>query len=158
VKQGEEKVDSVQQENKVVAISGGFDPPHNNHYHYIEEALKLGNFLLIILTRDDQLIKKKGKVWITYEERKYMLDFLLKGKGKEYRIVPNIDSNLTSRESILEYQPIHIFAKGGDTWDLNNLPEREICEKIGTKVIFGVGGFKKDKGSSDIKDEERENL
>jgi len=65
---------------KIVAISGGFDPPHNGHYRYIEEALKLGDKLIIILTRDDQLIRKKGKVWIPYEDRKYMLEFLLKGK------------------------------------------------------------------------------
>ena len=157
-KQREDKVDSARQENKrrVVALSGGFDPPHNNHYHYIEEALKLGDILLIILARDDQLIKKKGKVWITYKERKYMLDFLLKGKGKEYKIVPNIDRDLTSRESLIEYQPIHIFAKGGDTWNIDNLPEKGICEAFGIEIVFGVGGFKKDKGSSDIKEEEKE--
>lgn len=143
---------------RVVAISGGFDPPHNNHYHYIEEALTLGDALLVILTRDDQLITKKGKVWIPYEERKYMLDFLLRGKGIEYKIVPNIDDDLTSVKSIIKYQPVHIFAKGGDTWDISNLPEKEACEVFGTEIVFGTGGFKKDKGSSDIKEEEKEEI
>jgi cytidyltransferase-like protein len=143
---------------KVVAISGGFDPPHNNHYHYIEEALKLGDQLLVILSRDDQLIRKKGKFWIPFKERKYMLEFLLKGKGKDYKVVPNKDPDLTCRRSLIEYMPIHIFAKGGDTWNEENLPELAVCRELGIKVVFGVGGFNKDKGSSDIKDEEKEPL
>jgi len=142
---------------KIVAISGGFDPPHYGHYRYIEEALKLGDKLIIILTRDDQLIRKKGKVWIPYEDRKYMLEFLLKGKDKEFEVVQNIDEDLTSRKSIERYKP-NIFAKGGDTWNIDSLPEKEICEKLSIEIIFGVGGFKKDRGSSDIKDEEKEKV
>lgn len=144
--------------SRVVAISGGFDPLHDGHYRLIEEALKLGDFLLVILTRDDQLVQKKGKYWITYNARKYMLDFLLSGKGVEYRVVPNIDNDLTSVKSIIKYQPIHVYAKGGDTWDINNLPEREACEVFGTEIVFGIGGFDKDKGSSDIKNEDKEKV
>lgn len=142
---------------KVVAISGGFDPPHDEHYQHIEEALKLGDQLLIILTRDAQLAKKKGRVWIPYEKRRYMLDFLLQGKGKLYRIVPNVDSDLTARESIRKYQPIHIFAKGGDTWNPNNLPERAVCLEFGTEILFGIGGFGQ-RGSSEVKTEEKEGI
>ena len=142
---------------RTVAISGGFDPPHDEHYQHIEEALKLGDKLLIILTRDDQLAEKKGRVWIPYGKRRYMLDFLLQGKGKPYEIIPNVDPDLTARESIRKYQPIHIFAKGGDTWDRDTLPEREVCEEFGTKIMFGIGGFGQ-RGSSEIKDEEKECL
>ena len=142
----------------IVAISGGFDPPHDKHYHYIEEALKLGDVLVVILSRNDQLVGKKGRVWINYTDRKYMLEFLLDGKKKGYKIVPNVDKDLTTRDSLKEYLPIHIFAKGGDTWDKHNLPEWDVCKELGIDVVFGVGGYHKDKGSSDIKDEKKEEL
>lgn len=143
---------------RIVAISGGFDPPHNGHYHLIEEALKLGDILVVILARDDQLTKKKGKVWIPYRERAYMLDFILQGKRRGYKIVPNVDKDLTSTDSLKEYQPINVFAKGGNTWNKDNLPEKAVCKDLGIEVVFGVGGFNKDKGSSDVKDEEKEKI
>ncbi len=34
-----------------------------------------------------------------------------------------------------------IFAKGGDR-TIDNIPEKEICEKFGIKMVFGVGGEK----------------
>ena len=46
----------------VAAISGGFDPIHPGHIAYINEALKLGDYLLVILTRDEQLMEKDRKV------------------------------------------------------------------------------------------------
>ena len=92
--------------SKIVAISGGFDPLHDQHYQHIEEALALGDELLIILTRDDQLRGKKGKnaPWIPYRDRKYMLDLLLQGKGTPYRIVPNVDLDAlkSARKKVIE--------------------------------------------------------
>lgn len=143
---------------RIIAISGGFDPPHNGHYRLIERALKLGDILVIILTRDDQLVEKKGKAWISYEDRKYMLEFLLEGKKVGYKVVPNIDKDLTSRDSLREYRPFHVYAKGGNTWNSSNLPERDVCKELGIDMVFGVGGYHKDKGSSDVKDEEKELL
>ncbi|KKM84296.1 hypothetical protein LCGC14_1300590 [marine sediment metagenome] len=140
---------------KVVAVSGGFDPPHDNHIAYFEEALTLGDELIVILTRDDQLVTKKGKVWIPYERRKYMLEWMFKGKGKKCTIVENTDSDITSRESLRKYLP-DIFAKGGSDWDKDNLAEREVCTELGIQVIFGVGGFEKPRGSSDVKDDEKD--
>lgn len=129
-----------------VAVSGGFDPLHIGHTRYLKEALSLGDCLIVILTRDDQLILKKGKVFMPYEERKEILEWSLEGKGR-FEVVENIDMGLTSIESIRKYKP-DIFAKGGDTWDEENLPEAEVCREIGVKVVFGVGGFKKVQSSS----------
>lgn len=36
---------------KKVAVSGGFDPLHPGHISYIEEPLKLGDELIVILSR-----------------------------------------------------------------------------------------------------------
>ena len=35
-----------------------------------------------------------------------------------------------------------IFTKGGDRDTAANVPEFDLCEKIGCKVMFGVGGGK----------------
>ena len=127
-----------------VAISGGFDPVHPGHISYIEEALKLGDRLIVILSRDNQLVMKKGKYAQPYKVRRAVLEWGLHGRGY---IVENRDKDITSCESLRYYRP-DIFAKGGDTWSLENLPEREVCEELGIKVLFGIGGYDKQYSSS----------
>lgn len=130
---------------KTVAISGGFDPIHKGHVRYILEAITLGNWLKVILTRDDQLIAKKGKVFMGYDERKEILEAVIGDDRGE--VLPNIDSTIASTDSIRKYKP-DIFAKGGDTWDIDNLPEAKVCKELGIEIVFGVGGTDKVQSSS----------
>lgn len=132
--------------NKVVAISGNFDPVHSGHLAYIKEAMKLGDKLIIILTRDDQIEAKKGYCFMHYQERKAILEALISGKGQ---VAENIDKDITSCQSLSFYKP-NIFAKGGNTWNSDNLPEQAICKKLGIKVVFGVGGYYKANSSSKL--------
>jgi len=139
--------------NQVVAVSGGFDPIHPGHIDYIKEALKLGTYLLVILTRDDQLIEKdrlagkvKNRLPIPYDVRKATIEWGLDRNGE---VVENIDKDITSRESLRKYHP-NIFAKGGDSWDLDNLPEKAVCDELGIKIVFGVGGYDKPYSSSNL--------
>jgi cytidyltransferase-like protein len=130
-----------------VAVSGGFDPVHIGHIRSFREAKKLGDKLMIILTRDDQLIRKKGYYFMPFEERKEILERI---EGVD-RVVPNIDDDITSNESLEYYRP-DIFAKGGDRTE-DNMPESEkdICTKIGCKIVYGVGGDKIQSSSSLVK-------
>ncbi len=137
----------------VVAVSGGFDPVHPGHIAYIEGALKLGTYLLVILTRDEQLIEKdkmagnkKKREPIPYDVRKANIEWALDGKGE---VVMNVDKDITSCESIRKYHP-DIFAKGGDSWDLDSLPEKAICDELGIEIVFGVGGYDKPYSSSKL--------
>lgn len=142
--ESKDKVPSVR-----VAVSGGFDPLHRGHAKYIREAQKLGTHLIVILSRDVQLDKKKAAIGghlQDYEERKDMLVWALEGKGS-FEVVENIDKDITSVESLRLYKPA-IFAKGGDTWAEDNLPEAKVCEELGITVVFGVGGFQKTQSSS----------
>lgn len=118
-----------------VTVAGGFDPFHIGHLRHIQLAKKLGNYLIVILARDDQLIKKKGYFFMPYAERKEILENII---GVD-RVVQNIDSDITCNESLEYYQP-NIFAKGGDRTP-GNMPEAEklACEKIGCKLIYGIG-------------------
>ena len=118
-----------------VAVAGGFDPFHIGHLRHIQLAARLGNYLIVILARDDQLIKKKGYFFMPYAERKEILESII---GVS-RVVQNIDSDITCNESLEYYQPNN-FAKGGDRTP-DNMPEAEklACEKIGCKLIYGIG-------------------
>lgn len=129
----------------VVAVSGGFDPIHKGHVRYIKKAMELGR-VIVILTRDDQLATKKGKAFMEYDERQEILEAIIGDRGE---VVPNIDSTIASIDSIRKYKP-DIFAKGGDTWDAENLPEADVCKELGIKVVFGVGGVNKVQSSSQL--------
>ena len=49
--------------NRIILISGGFDPIHGGHVKYIREAKKVDpeSPLCVALNSDEWLIRKKGK-------------------------------------------------------------------------------------------------
>ena len=47
---------------KVVVVSGGFDPLHSGHIAYLKEARKLGSKLIVAVNSDDWLEAKKGRL------------------------------------------------------------------------------------------------
>ena len=131
----------------VVAVSGGFDPIHIGHIRNIKEAKKLGNKLVVILTTDEQLIKKKGFCFMPLKERKEILESI------KYvdQVFISIDKDITSAESLEIVRP-NIFAKGGDRTP-ENMPEieKEICKKIECKIVYNVGGKKIQSSSALVK-------
>lgn len=44
---------------KIVCASGGFDPIHPGHTHYIIDSKQYGDTLIVIVNGDDFLIKKR---------------------------------------------------------------------------------------------------
>ena len=128
-----------------VCISGYFDPLHPGHIDYIEKALELGDHLIIILGRDDQLIAKNGYCFMSCQEREEMLKWGL--RDRSFEIVPNIDESIECAESIKKYKP-DIFVRGGDkTPDNMPLSEAEACRDVGCKVVHGIGGRKRNSSS-----------
>lgn len=119
----------------IVATSGGFDPLHCGHIRCFKEAKKLGE-LIVILNSDNFLKKKKGQCFMPYRERKELLESI------RYvdKVVPCIDKDQTVCQTLALLHP-DIFVKGGDR-TITNIPEREVCERLGIKMIFGVGGNK----------------
>lgn len=43
-----------------------------------------------------------------------------------------------------------VFAKGGDRSTPESVPEYNVCEKIGCRIVFGVGGVEKVQSSSSL--------
>ncbi|MFC2071764.1 adenylyltransferase/cytidyltransferase family protein [Chloroflexota bacterium] len=126
------------------AVTRGFDPFHDGHLDHITKAMQLGDHLIVIIARDNQLIAKKGYYNIPFEARKRIVSLILKGLLGEYqcnsfKVVENIDHGITSSETIRAIKP-DILAKGGDrTPDNMPLDEIKVCKEIGCQVVYGVG-------------------
>ena len=53
-----------------VAVSGGFDPIHKGHVRMIRAAAAFGE-VIVIANSDEWLMRKKGYVFMPFEERAY---------------------------------------------------------------------------------------
>ena len=119
--------------NKVVAVSGGFDPLNKGHIVFLKEAKKLGDKLVVILNKDQFLIKKKGSIFMPYEDRREILRSL----GFVDDVIPCIDEDETVCKTLEQLKP-DVFANGTG-WTEENTPEREICKKLGIKLVVNIG-------------------
>ena len=54
---------------KKIAISGYFDPIHVGHIEYINNAKKLGDWLIVIVNNNKQCVLKKGKHFMDENDR-----------------------------------------------------------------------------------------
>ena len=120
---------------KTIAISGGMDPIHIGHVKMIQAAAELGE-LTVILNSDAWLKRKKGYVFMPYEERKYLLESV-----KGVSVVSAVDdTDGTVCEALQRLQP-DMFGNGGDRTS-DNTPEKEVCLDIGIRMIWNLGGQK----------------
>lgn len=71
-----------------------------------------------------------------FKERKEIIENL---KSVD-KVVPCIDKDQSICKTLEKLKP-DIFANGGDK-KLGNIPEKEICKKLGIKMVFNVGGKK----------------
>jgi len=119
----------------VVAVCGGFDPIHVGHIRHFRDAKKLGDSLVVMLNDDNWLMKKKGYVFMPFEERKEIVRHVDK-------VTPVIDTNGSVAKTLEQLKP-DVFAKGGDR-KIDNIPKSEIdvCKRLRIKIVFGVGGGK----------------
>ena len=130
-----------------VAVSGGFDPVHKGHIQMIREAAEYGN-VLVILNSDDWLVRKKGYKFMSFEERAYII-----GNIKGVTVISSVDdSDNTVCEALKKFKPDY-FANGGDRYDTNT-PEMNVCEELGIKMLWNIGGGKV-QSSSDLVDKAR---
>ena len=127
---------------KTIAVSGGFDPVHVGHIRMILDAAKVGD-VLIIANSDSWLRRKKGFVFMPFEERAEILQ-AVKGVLK---VVCVDDSDNTVCNALREFKP-DAFANGGDRKQ-ENTPEMDICNELSIEMIWNVGG-EKIQSSSDL--------
>ena len=130
---------------KVIAVSGGFDPIHVGHLRMMQEAAQHGR-LVVIINSDEWLRRKKGYVFMPWQERAEIIgayDFVSE-------VVMAKDQDRTVVASLKEIRP-DIFANGGDRENVNT-PEAQFCKENGIEMMWGVGGGKIQSSSSMVKD------
>ena len=137
--------------NKVVLVTGGFDPLHSGHIAYFKAARELGDHLVVGVNSDEWLTRKKGRPFMSFEERCAII--------KELTVVDRVigfnDSDDTANHAIFQLQSTTgsgtkiIFANGGDRTK-SNIPEMQYTN---VEFAFGVGGENKANSSSWILDE-----
>ena len=122
--------------DKIVAVSGGFDPVHIGHIRMFRDAARLGK-LTVILNTDDFLLRKKGYVFMPLEERKEILESI------RYvdRVVVSIDKDDSVCKTLAMLKP-DVFANGGDRTGKSEIRETGVCEQLGIEMVFGIGGPK----------------
>ena len=118
-----------------VAVSGGFDPIHKGHVRMIRAASAFGS-VIVIANSDEWLMRKKGYVFMPFEERAEIIESI-KGVIAVYKA--KVDDN-TVCES-LKYLKPNMFANGGDRKG-DNVPEVSVCKELGIQMLWNVGGEK----------------
>ena len=117
----------------VVVASGYFDPLHKGHLDYLKEAKKLGDKLIVIVNNDFQASLKKGRSFIPEDQRLA----IVKSLACVDEVFLSIDMDKSVCKSLEHLKPT-IFAKGGDR-TAGEIPEGFICNKLGIKIIDGLG-------------------
>lgn len=131
---------------KISVISGGFDPIHSGHIEYIKSAASYSEKLVVCLNSDDWLIKKKGRYFLPFEERKAILENI--NQVDEVISFEDDDkgSCINGLRKVQEMFPSSeiVFCNGGDRNE-SNIPEMEVS---GISFNFGTGGNNKKNSSS----------
>lgn len=117
-----------------VAVSGYFNPLHVGHLEMMEKAKKLGDRLVVIVNNDRQ-VKLKGSVPFLNQIDRMKIISAVKWVDKVFL---SIDRDKTVCKSLVKVKP-NIFAQGGDRHE-GNIPEADICRRLGIKMVDGLGG------------------
>lgn len=136
--------------NRVVLVTGGFDPLHSGHIEYFRAAKGLGDVLVVGVNSDSWLQRKKGREFMPSYERVQIIENL---RMVDHCILFN-DTEDHAIEAIRNVKTMYpnsqiIFANGGDRTS-DNIPE---MTELDVEFVFGVGGETKKNSSSWILEE-----
>ena len=127
---------------KKIAISGYFDPIHVGHIEYINNAKKLGDWLVVIVNNNNQCALKKEKYFMDEKDRV----LIVKNIKAVDEVFLSIDEDKTVCNSLKKVNP-DVFANGGDRKNYE-IPESKVCKENNIQIIDGLGD--KIRSSSDL--------
>ena len=126
----------------MIILSGGFDPIHKGHVRMFKEA-SLNGMVVAGLNSDQWLIRKKGKFFMPFVERKEILESI-----RYIDLVKSFDDSDDTACSLInkinnEYSENYniFFGIGGDRTN-QTTPEIKFCNDNNIDLIWGLGGGK----------------
>lgn len=135
---------------KVVLVTGGFDPLHSGHIEYFKAARELGDHLVVGINSDEWLTRKKGKPFMPFAERAA----IIKELGCVDEVIGFNDADDTACHAIMLVLSTKgsdwklIFANGGDRGN-KNVPElKAYGDHDDVQFAWKVGGSNKKNSSS----------
>tara|TARA_Y100000741_G_scaffold93025_2_gene69026 strand:+ start:940 stop:1371 length:432 start_codon:yes stop_codon:yes gene_type:complete len=126
--------------NKIIIVSGYFNPLHKGHIEYFKNAKSLGDKLIVIVNNDNQRKLKDSKEFMLEDERVLIVNEL----EITDQVFLSIDQDRTVSQTIQKIHSIYsdksdlYFVNGGDQ-NNKNIPELKICKKLGINLIDGLG-------------------
>ena len=122
-------------QEKIVCVSGYFDPIHIGHIEYFKKSKEIGTKLMVIVNNDDQARLKKGRPFMPCKERMQLIEEL---KCVDI-VVESIDTDRTVCNTLSTVEPKpDFFCNGGDQ-NNNTIPEGPVCEARNIELRDGFG-------------------
>jgi len=126
---------------RVVIVSGYFNPIHKGHIEYFENARKCGDQLWVIVNSDLQRDLKGSAAFQDENERLKIVSSL----RVVDKAIMSIDHDRTVCKTIEDIvknnSTMHrrfMFANGGDQ-NNDSIPEANICKELGVELVDGLG-------------------
>ena len=138
----------------IIILSGGFDPVHKGHIRMFKAAKAFPAKVIVGLNSDSWLIRKKGKPFISFNERKEILESIrFIDSVLSFDDQDNTACNLIKDiiEANKEKQNLKIYFGNGGDRNQNNSPEVDYCNRNNIDIIWGLGGHKVQSSSDLIK-------
>jgi cytidyltransferase-like protein len=126
---------NIKMTDKIVCVSGYFDPIHVGHIEYFKKSREIGDKLMVIVNNDNQAILKKGKAFMPDSERMAIISEL---KCVDY-VVKSIDTDRTVCETLRTVEPKPTYFCNGGDQNNNTIPEGDICKERGIELRDGFG-------------------
>ena len=131
--------------SKVVLVTGGFDPLHSGHIEYFKAAKELGDHLIVGVNSDAWLTRKKGRPFMSFEERANIIKHL----EMVDEVIGFNDDDGTACAAIMQVLSTKgskwkvVFANGGDRVN-TNVPEfKTFHDNKDVEFAWKVGGSRK---------------